>query len=342
VLARRSILRLPSGQALDTPLLVPSISSKGFSIDDAGVSAVADPLAFAAPLIQDAMLISAYDLGHGLLPGAADLSVFPAKGPMSNPACVLVDSGQYEVAPAYDLSETYEFPYEPQAWNEEMLVVAISRLSPQLSAIIVNLDRHGPVDNQIASARTFFDRFPTFLHDFLIKPEKAGQFLAPDRLAAVVPQLAPFHLVGVTEKELGNTLLNRLVAIARLRMALDRADMKNKPIHVFGSLDPILSPLYFLAGAEVFDGLSWLRYAYHDGVAVYGESLAVLRGELSHHRNQRRATMITNNLSYLQDLEIRMRRFLLDANGDFSVFGAHAEKLREGYGALRTVVTEVA
>jgi hypothetical protein len=342
VLARRSVLRLPSGQALDTPLLVPSISSKGFSVDESGVSAVAAPLAFAAPLIQDVILISAYDLGHDLLPGAGDLSVFPPKGPISNPACVLIDSGQYEVAPAYDLSETYEFPYEPLAWDEGMLIDAIGKLSPQLSAIIVNLDRNEPTDDQIARARAFFDRFPNFLHDFLVKPEKPGQFLSADRLAAVVPQLSPFHVIGVTEKELGNTLLNRLVALARLRVALDRADMKTKPIHVFGSLDPILSPLYFLAGAEIFDGLSWLRYAYHDGVAVYGESLAVLRGELSHHRNQRRATMITNNLSYLQDLEIRMRRFLLDPGGDFSVFGPHAEKLREGYGALRTAVAEVA
>ena len=337
MLARRTSLRLPGGTALETPLLVPSFSSKGFSIRE-GVSTVVAPLTFAAPLIQDVMLVSAYDLGLGLIPGIDGLGEFPATGLLSNPSCLIIDSGQYEVEPAYDLSETYEFPYEPQPWDEEQLANTVARLSPDLPAIMVNLDRRGPLEEQIETARQYFQRFPGFLHDFLIKPEGDGQFLSPDRLAGAVNLLAPFHVLGVTEKELGNTLLNRLVGLARLRLALDAAGMKSKPIHVFGSLDPLLSPLYFLAGAEIFDGLSWLRYAYFHGLSIYGESLAALRGELTHHKNQRRATMVSSNLSYLQDLEIRMRRFLLDPEGDFDVFGDNGQLLREGYGALRTKI----
>src|SRR5207244_643611 len=105
--------------------------------------------------------------------------------------------------------------------------------------------------------------------------------------------------------------------------------------------DPLLSPLYFLAGAELFDGLSWLRYAYLDGLSVYGESLAAVRGELTHRKNQRRATMVASNVSYLRDLEIRMRRFLLVTDGDFTVFGPNAGRLAEAYGALLTKVGQV-
>ena len=335
MLARRTTLRLPGGIALETPLLIPSFSSKGFAIEE-GRSSVNVPLSFAAPLIQDVMLVSAYDLGHGLVLGIEGLEQFPALGPLSNPSCLVVDSGQYETEPAYDLYETYEFPYEPLPWGQDRLTETTRRLSAELPAIIVNLDIRGPIDQQIDQARHHFEGFPGFLHDFLVKPEGAGQFLSSEVLAANVGRFGPFDILGVTEKELGNTLLNRLVVIARLRRSLDEAGMIGKPIHVFGSLDPLLSPLYFLAGAELFDGLSWLRYAYYEGLSVYGESLAALRGELGHHKNQRRATMVSNNLSYLQDLEIRMRRFLLVPEGDFAVFGRNAERLHDGYGALQT------
>ena len=73
-------------------------------------------------------------------------------------------------------------------------------------------------------------------------------------MSANVSVLEGFDLVGVTEKELGNSLLNRLHNTSRLRMALDEVS-NEAPIHVFGSLDPLNVPLYFAAGAEVFDGL---------------------------------------------------------------------------------------
>ena len=54
----------------------------------------------------------------------------------------------------------------------------------------------------------------------------------------------------VIEKELGDSALVRMERIARLRRALDDAEVK-APVHVFGALDPILSCMYFLAGAEI-------------------------------------------------------------------------------------------
>lgn len=340
MLARRTRLRLPGGLALDTPLLVPSFSSKGFSLRD-GKSGVNEPISFAAPLIHDVMLVSAYDLGLGLVDGFEGLMTFPPEGPLSGPSCLIIDSGQYEVEPAYDLSETYDFPYDPQPWDEARLIDTVGRLSDQLAVVLVNLDRRVPLGEQIESARAYFARFPHYLHDFLVKPEGDGRFLDIAVVAQSVDLLSPFDIIGVTEKELGNSLLDRTVAIAKLRATLDGAGMQAKPIHVFGSLDPLLSPLYFLAGAELFDGLSWLRYAYLDGLSVYGESLAAVRGDLTHRKNQRRATMVASNVSYLRDLEIRLRRFLLVADGDFAVFGVNSVRLAEAYGALLTKVGQV-
>ncbi|MDW3181367.1 hypothetical protein [Roseobacter sp.] len=67
-----------------------------------------------------------------------------------------------------------------------------------------------------------------------------------------------------TEKEIGASTKDRLTFLAAFRDLLDEAGMETA-IHVFGGLDPLMTPLYFLAGADVFDGLSWLGYAFKMG-----------------------------------------------------------------------------
>ena len=83
--------------------------------------------------------------------------------------------------------------------------------------------------------------------------------------------LRAFDIIGVTERELGESVIKRLIAITKLRERLDAVEVSS-PIHVFGGLDPLYTPLYFAAGAEIFDGLGWLRYAYRDGVAMHRDS----------------------------------------------------------------------
>ena len=65
------------------------------------------------------------------------------------------------------------------------------------------------------------------------------------------------------------------MAIYQLRRLLDHAGVES-PIHVFGELDPLYTPLYFAAGGEMFDGLGWLRYTYREGVAVHRDATAIL------------------------------------------------------------------
>ena len=66
-------------------------------------------------------------------------------------------------------------------------------------------------------------------------------------------------------------------------MALDDAGV-GIPIHVFGSLDPLISPIYWLAGAEIFDGLTWINMAYDPDLflAVYANFLLPIRAEIGH------------------------------------------------------------
>jgi queuine/archaeosine tRNA-ribosyltransferase len=45
--------------------------------------------------------------------------------------------------------------------------------------------------------------------------------------------------------------------------------MQKAPIHVFGCFDPQTIVHLFFAGADVFDGLAWMRYYFHNGHSFY-------------------------------------------------------------------------
>ena len=94
MLARTTTLIHPSGERLETPLLVPSFSSKGFGTDASGASEVRRILSIAEEYLTESMLVSAYDIYHDHvgLPMSALTNI------------VLVDSGGYETSDLHDLS----------------------------------------------------------------------------------------------------------------------------------------------------------------------------------------------------------------------------------------------
>src|SRR5207237_2818802 len=123
---------------------------------------------------------------------------------------------------------------------------------------------------QAAGARRFLRRCPRVLHGRRIKPRRGAADVSFADVTSDIDELRGFDVIGVTEKELGESLLDRMETIARIRVALDQATIQT-PLHVFGSLDPLLSVMYFASGAEIFDGLTWLYLASHDGLWTYGD-----------------------------------------------------------------------
>jgi hypothetical protein len=168
-----------------------------------------------------------------------------------------------------------------------------------------------------------------------VKPEtKEQQYVQIPQLLASVQDLAGFSVVGITEKELGNSAVDRMKHVAQLRLALDEVGLKGIPIHVFGSLDPVSVCLYFLAGAEIFDGLTWLRYAYMDGLAVYRQNAAARLDMLDRRDLSVTVEMMQRNLSYLSSLTNQMRKFLNE--GDFMHLAPNDKLLYQAYELLRT------
>lgn len=300
----------PSGIQIRTPLLIPSFSSKGFATKNDGKSEICTPLKLSTEFLTESMLISAFDIHFNHIPEPQEFA-FATE-------FVVIDSGGYETSSFYDFPNVLEFPIDSEkisSWDIEKLNQVIKDWPEEYPAIIVNFD-HGSIrkklKEQIDDADQFFKQYSNMLHTFLVKPETFDQdYIQIDSVIDCIKLFNKFDIIAFTEKELDSSILKRMKNIQIIREALDMANV-DKPIHIFGSLDPITSILYFLAGAEIFDGLTWLRYSYHRGTAMYTSNFSVLDNSvgISTHDDRVKAQSVVNNLQFLNNLKIKMINFI--------------------------------
>ena len=335
MLYRTSTIRhRDSGVPLKTPLLIPSFSSKGFAKSKKdGKSEIGKVLETTNEFLTDVFLVSAYDIFYKHLP-------FPTE--MSNtPDVIFVDSGGYEVSTDCDYSSVIDPVPNPEPWTTEQLESVFDKWPGFIPAVFVSYDHpdeRNPFNDQIVAARRLFRGHRQHLTLMLLKPETKDQTTLDKTINTAVAnpsELGSFDIVGVTEKELGRKMIDRMAQIARLRRAMDEAQVK-APIHVFGALDPLSVCLYFISGAEIFDGLSWLRYGYNDGLCVYTHNLGVIKYGLLTRDELVRSRAISDNYYTLQSLQQRMLEF--EKTGDFAKLAPHAELLRNANDSLMTKI----
>ena len=361
MLARTSKVHHPLGAVIDLPRLVPAFSSKGFPFlkngggeenrrggrggrskaprsrrpaDKRTISETTLALELTAPYIRDSILLSAYDLHHKHF--RKPEKYFQGK------EVIFLDSGGYELSPGFDQTEPVHWGTPKKAFSERDYLAVLAKLPSDLPFSISNFDwgsRRRTIPEQVMSAQRLFRRFPAFLKDFIVKPGDGRRYIDMDEVIRHVKKFRGFDILGVTEKELGEDTIDRLIAVARLRLALDRENM-SIPIHVWGGLDPLLTPLYFFAGAEIFDGISWLRYAYIDGVAVYRDSYNLLVDGIENPTDKSRVVALSHNLSFLRRLATHLGDFALHNGTRFDMFGTRAEALEKAYRVLVTRVPE--
>lgn len=329
-LARSSELNHPQGATVSTPLLVPSFSSKGFGVDGSKRSDIYNYFDVAKEILTDSMLVSAYDVFYENLP--------KQEQPITD--ITFVDSGGYETSDLPDLSEIIHTPTNQKSkkkWLPEQLKSVYDNWSPQIPSVFVNYDDaklRKSIEKQVESAEDFLLSYKGQLRTILIKPETdSQQYIKIENVIANIKRFRNFHIIGFTEKELGNSILDRMCNISKIRLELDENGIV-APIHIFGSLDPVSSPLYFLSGAEIFDGLTWLRYGYSRGIAAYSHNIVALERGIDNKITKVRANNITNNYNYLIGLQNEMKMFLND--GDFEVFKYNSSFLKSSFNLLRT------
>jgi hypothetical protein len=281
----------------NTPLLVPSFSSKGFPD-------LRSTIKYMSEFIDGSTLVSAYDAHYKKF----------AANQLRFPKVIFLDSGGYEARVEHDLSESYGQNYIPEKWNLPMYKKILSRWNVQRPTVAVSFDspkRHVSTAMQIESASKLFAEFPQFAPEILFKPEAKGKFIAVSNIIPMIKQLSSFSVIGFTERELGSKVMTRMEQIGTFRRALDDAGI-SIPIHIFGSLDTLSTTLYFLSGAEIFDGLTWLRFGYHEGKTIYSQNFGALNTQNGILKDDRElsTTMWKDNYYYLEGLRSQMISFV--------------------------------
>lgn len=312
----------PSGVSFQTPLLIPSFSSKGFALQNQKVGKKLRKVSelykvLEVPvqeILHESLLVSAYDIYYGLIPSLKEIRCTEI---------VFLDSGGYETSEAYDLSGINKTRHEILEWDEGKLIETLSSCPEEMNLVAVNFD-HGNTrvnfSEQIERARNYFEAHcEGMITDFLIKPEKKeqGNVVISD-LLKYIHELRHFDIIGLTEKELGNSIHDRMINIKTVRNALDDHNLEDKAIHIFGSLDPLTSVLYFFAGAEIFDGLTWLKFSYYQGMAIYNHNFSALSENLG--VNTKNSTVgissLFSNVGYLEKLKFSMMDFYSNRSFD--------------------------
>lgn len=321
MLVKSRLLKAGDRYLATTPLLIPSFSSKGFPRLNKIVN-------FSQQFITDIALVSSYDVFYQHI-----------AAPPTFPEIVFLDSGGYEASKDREFSDLGYLVHEPKPWNEYFHREVLSTWPKHIPTVFVSYDHPDarfPFAEQIERAQRLVERHENAAYLLLIKPEEAEQdFVDINKISQQIELLSDFDAVGVTEKELGESLLKRMLNIARLRMSMDRAKIE-LPIQVFGSLDTLSTPLYFLAGADIFDGLTWLRFAYSEGYTAYRNNYGALRFGLDADHEFVEGASRKENLYYLRALRNQMYEF--SGRGDFGCFQHHGEFLESAQRRMMSVL----
>jgi len=288
---------------LRTPLLVPSFSTKAIraiTLDElrARSHQLFDQFAYQ---FQEAFLISAYDYEEGYIPKIKTDNC---------DAFVFIDSGGYETSTLEDVSEIYQSFPPKNEWSACSQNKVLDAWPDEMPAVFVNHDSgklRESLEEQFYKALAQKDSRSNQLWTILLKPETHGTSLslAITKLNRFKSELSQFDIIGVTEKEIGKSAQERISHVALLRKTLDDLGVF-APIHIFGSLDPTSVKLYALAGAEIFDGLSWLRFAFRENGCGYLHEEAFRIAPLLDDEEAQQA-IFARNVLQIQNLQSLLR-----------------------------------
>jgi len=313
MLARRMKFQIEDLEIGSTPMLIPSLSSRA-NID------INQSLEVIREIVKGPLLLSLYDVFYAS----------PNLKEISFPDLIFLDSGGYECAKDCVVTEYGFYRPDPQIWNYNFYLAAmekwkqIQKDQEQIPTIIVSYDHpleKMPIQVQITKAKETFDTQENVLKEILIKPENSDN-LNIDLIIENLKYLTEFYLIGFTEKDLGNSISERMKNIIKIRIAMEKIGQK-LPIHIFGSLDPVTTPLYYFSGADVFDGLSWLNFIFYNGEMMYRDSLGPKMFGINEDIDGIWIKTLVNNYDYLTKMKIDLERF--HSSRDFNIFKNNAD-----------------
>jgi len=295
-------------------MLVPSISSRLNIGLEKLLETVSDS-------VDGPLMISAYDFDV-----VKDLEI-------DFPSLIFLDSGGYECAITHDIPDACLYSQNQRDdWNQDKHKSVLDNWKSNIPTVAISYDHPSlrtTISNQIGIAADLFSKHNRYLKEIIIKPETVGAIRIPvEKIVSSITAFRGFDVIGFTEKELGHSVLERMVNISKIRKALDREDLRI-PIHIFGSLDPIITPLYFFSGADIFDGLSWLRFTFEAGDAKYTDSCGPKLFDASTDCRAVWGQSVAHNVTYIRKLELDLGKFV--TKQDFDAFGTNADFFKKTF-----------
>ena len=329
MLARKMRLMCNGVEVGTTPMIVPAFSSKA-NID------IVKILEIMNETIKGPILVSAYDVKWAP-------KGFP---PITFPDLIFLDSGGYEVLKDQDVSAIGFYQPESKDWTREMHLKVLKGWPKDIPTALISFDipsERKSTEEQIEDAKVLFNEFyeiDNILKEILIKPEKIRRKRIDLKdITKNLESLSTFDILGFTEKELGGSVFKRMSMIAKIRVEMDRLEIR-KPIHIFGSLDTVTTPLYYFSGADIFDGLAWLRFCFHEGETLYIDSFGpTLPEQIRTDLDTLYMTSIALNYDYMLSLKGDLETF--QSTGKFNHFKKNGDFFKDVFENLKKRVPEV-
>jgi len=323
MLARKMKLKFNGSEVGTTPMLIPSFSSKA-NID------IRKTIETMSEFITTPILISAYDVYHS--------KNFPT---ITFPNLIFLDSGGYECLIEKDVSELGFYQAKALSWDKDKHLEILRNWQLDIPTVAVSYDspsERKSTEEQINDANNLFHGKDNVIKEILIKPETKDSYrIHHEHIIPNLEALSSFDIIGFTEKELGNSILNRMLMIAKIRMEMDKRNIQT-PIHIFGSLDTITTPLYYLSGADIFDGLAWIRFIFHDVYTLYS-SFGLKKHGIDKDVNLIHMTNLVYNYNYILDLQKNLENF--QSAEDFNCFGKNSDFFKNSYDHFTMKLDEV-
>ena len=178
------------------------------------------------------------------------------------------DSGGYEAM----VCPTCRNAVNAKKWDEDSYTDTANQIPWNGRDVLVSYDtpcKPQCIQQQVESALHLYTKVKgDYSKDLLIH---LVDDTTPHVLAETLrPYKNDFQILGLTEKEIAPTWVHGVRFIHRLRLALSTLGTDQYiPIHVFGCFDSKTVARFALAGADIFDGLTWLRYLFLNGDVLY-------------------------------------------------------------------------
>ena len=276
---------------VSTPLIAPSFSSRGFP-------QLPNIWEEFKRKLYGVCLVSAFDIAEGNIPVDASAVV----------NIVIIDSGLYETSETYGSGEL-QGAVPTNKWTRARYRESVRDICQEENVVLVNFDEAGELEEQIKNSAEDFSHACHAASDFLVKPLDSTGLVNVPKLAEHREALNQFDIIGITAREMGNSFVRRCSAVVMLRNLLNDAGLST-PIHVFGAISPYEVLTYFLCGADVFDGLNWLRLAFRDGASLPVYESAMEDGKWNRTDVDLLAEEWTSNLRFLYRLQARLQLYV--------------------------------